>query len=793
MREGSFPDVISAPSPLVTVIVPCFNSEKFVEPAIRSACQQVDISVEVIAVDDGSTDGTRTLLNKLETEFPQLRVVGYSANKGQSYAKNLGFELTTGKFLAILDSDDYYASHTSLSQALAVATSQHIEVIVCGFARKRPYLRPVRVLPIGVEPDQLVHIKNWQLIMRTDFLRRNKITFATNTPQREDFPFVLKVILASKFRVMSPPPLLVHVLRPGSTMRSKIDDLQFQYYVRHMQNVAKSCQESSAPEMDSLKTEVAAKYLHSTYKFWSGPILERLRDIENQSGHRLVIDYLRSLELITESVSAFIKGTGNVVADMRRHARFSGEFDVLRLVGEAQDLTALEILLSGRKLHYSRLLEIARTSRYPWAQSAVTTYVRHSQSARYVEEPWTEKPLSNYAKKVVLHIGFPKTGSSAVQQWMEEMRFDLLKLGVWYPIFGANRERGLRANRTAGHSFLIRQLLQDKNPGRFIHSLVSELAALPNPIHTLFISSEMILSHHFWKNPRVAPRGHVIEKLAEAFRGLEIEVLLIDRAPREWAEAYYKELMGNPYNGRSESFEEFAQLMSQRGLLHHEEVIEFIESHPGVRKVTVGSYSNIRQSGGSVQFVLQTLGLAGVVSNSEFDLQVNSSLSDASVALIRQAKSMGYSRRDLDSVFSSVLEADSQPEVSEPLISREERELAASLIDARGQHSCLSQVVTPSLKWSLSARVRSLIGTIRAVPTFSFVAAVRRLIPGQVIQLLKFGWTKRIFIGLARRSFETLSQKGYQGGKLALHQIRRRRWNFIPTSPKFDGLPIPHM
>ena len=773
-------------SPSVTVIIPCFNAEKFLEPAIRSACQQADISVEVIAIDDGSGDGTRMLLEQLSEEFPQLRVVGYSANKGQAYAKNLGFELATGEYLAILDSDDYYASHTSLSQALAVATSHHVEVIVCGFARKRPYLRPVPISPISVEVEKLVNTMNWQLIMRADFLRGNKMRFSTNTPQREDFPFVLEVLFASKSRVLSPSPLLVHVLRPGSTMRSKIDDLQFQYYVRNMQNVAKSCNEHSGPEVDSLKTEVPAKYLHSTYKFWARPILERLRDVENQSGHRLVVDYLRSLELITESVPAFIEGTGNIVADMRQHSRFSGEFDVLRLVAEAEDLTALEILLSGRKLHHTRLLEIAKNSRYPWAQSAATTYVRHSQSATYLEEPRTDQPLSNYVRKVVLHIGFPKTGSSAIQQWMEEMRFDLLKLGVWYPIFGVKREKGLRANRTAGHSFLIRQIIQNKNPSWFIQSLASEIAALPNPIHTLFISSEMVLSHHFWGKPRFVTRDHVVEKLVDAFLGLEIEILIITREPSEWVEAYYKELMANPYNGRSESFKEFARLMAQRGLLHHEEIIDFLESRPGVGKVTVGPYSTIRQSGGSVQFVLRTLGLAQAFSNSKFDLRVNSSLSDSSVALIRQAKSRGDSRRDLDSVFTSVLEADSEPKVSEPLILREEREFAASLIDAQHQCSPRNQVATTSREWLLWSKAQSRLGKISKVPSFSFPSVVRRLIPRPIINFLRFGWAKRLFVRLARRSFETLARRGYRGGKIALYKIRRRHWNFVPTSPEFN-------
>jgi glycosyltransferase involved in cell wall biosynthesis len=89
-------------TPKISIIINNFNYERFVEAAIESALGQTYPNVEVIVVDDGSTDGSRDLLKKYETK---ARVV-LKENQGQASAFNAGCRVATGQLIAFLDSDD---------------------------------------------------------------------------------------------------------------------------------------------------------------------------------------------------------------------------------------------------------------------------------------------------------------------------------------------------------------------------------------------------------------------------------------------------------------------------------------------------------------------------------------------------------------------------------------------------------------------------------------------------------------------------------------------------------------
>ena len=93
--------------PKVTVIIPCYNREKFVKATIDSALSQTYPNIEIVAVDDGSTDGTRHVLEKYGERIKILEHPG-CINKGQSAAINLAMRSTDSEYVAILDSDDVW-------------------------------------------------------------------------------------------------------------------------------------------------------------------------------------------------------------------------------------------------------------------------------------------------------------------------------------------------------------------------------------------------------------------------------------------------------------------------------------------------------------------------------------------------------------------------------------------------------------------------------------------------------------------------------------------------------------
>ena len=92
----------------VSVIIPCFNREKFLPEAIESVLNQTYSNIELLTIDDGSTDGTREILSRFQDRGVTLLEHPGRINKGQSASINLGLSLSKGEYIAILDSDDYW-------------------------------------------------------------------------------------------------------------------------------------------------------------------------------------------------------------------------------------------------------------------------------------------------------------------------------------------------------------------------------------------------------------------------------------------------------------------------------------------------------------------------------------------------------------------------------------------------------------------------------------------------------------------------------------------------------------
>ncbi|MFD2727406.1 glycosyltransferase family 2 protein [Hyunsoonleella rubra] len=100
----------------VSVIIPAYNCERFIEKAIRSALSQPEV-FEVLVINDGSTDETLSILKKIEKSNKKVKILHHKngVNRGRSASRNLGIKRATGNFIAFLDADDYYLENRFLS------------------------------------------------------------------------------------------------------------------------------------------------------------------------------------------------------------------------------------------------------------------------------------------------------------------------------------------------------------------------------------------------------------------------------------------------------------------------------------------------------------------------------------------------------------------------------------------------------------------------------------------------------------------------------------------------------
>ena len=132
---------------LISVVVPVYNVEHYLKKCVDSICHQTYRNLEIILVDDGSTDRSGSLCDEFATSDSRIRVI-HKSNGGLSDARNAGMELASGEWWMFVDSDDYIAPDTAETLLLA-AVENHCEIAVCNMMRiyedgkQEPFYCPV--------------------------------------------------------------------------------------------------------------------------------------------------------------------------------------------------------------------------------------------------------------------------------------------------------------------------------------------------------------------------------------------------------------------------------------------------------------------------------------------------------------------------------------------------------------------------------------------------------------------------------------------------------------------------
>lgn len=121
---------------LLTIIIPCYNSQDYMNKAIQS-CLGIDERIEIIIVNDGSSDNTSEIAHKFEKEYPEIVVAIDQENKGHGGAVNTGLKNATGTYVRVLDSDDSF-NKSSLKRLLRAIEQfsrddEYADVIITNF------------------------------------------------------------------------------------------------------------------------------------------------------------------------------------------------------------------------------------------------------------------------------------------------------------------------------------------------------------------------------------------------------------------------------------------------------------------------------------------------------------------------------------------------------------------------------------------------------------------------------------------------------------------------------------
>lgn len=118
---------------LISVIVPIYNREKYIERCISSIINQTYQQIEIVLVDDGSDDATPSICTKWGKKDQRIKYI-HQGRRGVSTARNSGVEQAKGKYIMMVDSDDYISDHI-IEILYHQLQKYHVLLSMCDFLR----------------------------------------------------------------------------------------------------------------------------------------------------------------------------------------------------------------------------------------------------------------------------------------------------------------------------------------------------------------------------------------------------------------------------------------------------------------------------------------------------------------------------------------------------------------------------------------------------------------------------------------------------------------------------------
>ena len=244
---------------LISVIIPAYNVEKYIEKCVDSITNQTYKNLEIILVDDGSTDNTGRLCDCFAKNDQRIKVI-HKQNGGLSDARNFGIDIAKGKYILLIDSDDYVDSiiveflyndlknnNADISTCLAQDFLENSKIKL-----KENGKNFNSVLGTESALENLMYLKNvtvsaWGKLYKKELF--NNIRYPKGKLY-EDLPTTYRLFSNAKIVSMNTKKLYYYLIRKGSIMNSKftkkrMDSLYFakeetEFIKKHFPNIIKS-------------------------------------------------------------------------------------------------------------------------------------------------------------------------------------------------------------------------------------------------------------------------------------------------------------------------------------------------------------------------------------------------------------------------------------------------------------------------------------------------------------------------------------------------------------------------
>lgn len=219
-------------SPDISIIIPVYNVEKYLRQCLDSIINQSLKNIEIICINDGSTDGSLTILQEYINKDSRLRIVN-KTNSGYGHSMNVGLKLCTGKYIGIIESDDF-AKPEMFETLYKVAIENDLDVARCHFftfTQKNSLIE--KIDSYQIESNILINPQNdlspflqwpsvWANIYKRTFIEEHNLKFLeTPGASYQDTAFSFKVYACATRLMLVDEPLIYYRIHEQSSIKSK--------------------------------------------------------------------------------------------------------------------------------------------------------------------------------------------------------------------------------------------------------------------------------------------------------------------------------------------------------------------------------------------------------------------------------------------------------------------------------------------------------------------------------------------------------------------------------------------
>ena len=211
----------------VSVIIPVYNTEKYISACLDSILSQSKVSIEIIIIDDGSTDSSASICDKYAQKYDNIKTL-HIENSGPATAKNKGIKLAQGNYIALTDSDDRMEP-LMLHKMVNAGTKHNADIICCNYKQidekgHISHLNSTNMQYVLDHEEGLIHFfsKNkiysqcWTKLYKRKMLTDYQINNDPGLRTDEDFIFNIKAFTHALKTVIVDEPLYVYTHRENS-------------------------------------------------------------------------------------------------------------------------------------------------------------------------------------------------------------------------------------------------------------------------------------------------------------------------------------------------------------------------------------------------------------------------------------------------------------------------------------------------------------------------------------------------------------------------------------------------